>query len=231
MKKTALYSAPYSRKADALPAAKAAERNSRSGSIGWAARPCRTTKPAASASPAAIAPITSALDHPAAALPRTSPQTRPSVPPAASSSPTTSIPAGGPTLSTSRARAAGTRTRPTGTFSQKIHRQSRPWVTAPPTSGPAATASPVSAANRPSARPRDRGGKAAESSAIASGITSAAPAPCTTLAAINQPTPGDRAQAADAAVNRARPQPNRRRRPHRSPRAAPVISRTANVTL
>jgi hypothetical protein len=44
--------------------------------------------------------------------------------------------------------------------------------------------------------------------AIASGITSAAPAPCTARAAINHPTVGANAQAAEASVNSAMPTAN-----------------------
>ena len=73
--------------------------------------------------------------------------------------------------------ASGAATSPIGTLSQKIHSQSIPCTTAPPTSGPSATAIPVIALNIPIATPRLSGGKAALSSAKPSGITSAAPAP------------------------------------------------------
>ena len=49
---------------------------------------------------------------------------------------------------------------PSGTLSQKIHSQAMPSVTAPPTSGPLATARPVTAKKIPSAEPRRSGGKA-----------------------------------------------------------------------
>ena len=38
---------------------------------------------------------------------------------------------------------SGVSTIPSGTLIQKIHSQARPWVIAPPTTGPLATASPV----------------------------------------------------------------------------------------
>ena len=57
----------------------------------------------------------------------------------------------------------------------------------------------------PIAAPRLSGGKAALSSARPSGISSAAPAPCTARAAISQPTSGASAHAADATANRASP--------------------------
>ena len=61
------------------------------------------------------------------------------------------------------------------------------------------------------------------------GLFTAAPAPCTARAAISQPMPGASAHAADAAVNRPMPAANIRRRPNRSPSAAPVISSTARL--
>ena len=81
----------------------------------------------------------------------------------------------------------------------------RPSTTAPPTSGPLATAMPVIALKIPIAAPRCSGGNAALSSARPSGISSAAPAPCTARAAISQPTSGASAQAADADGEQAEP--------------------------
>ena len=60
----------------------------------------------------------------------------------------------GPWLSASRPRASGMRMRPMGTFSQKIHCHERPSTTAPPTSGPSATARPPTPPQAPRARPR-----------------------------------------------------------------------------
>ena len=120
---------------------------------------------------------------------------------------------------------------PIGTFSQKIHCQAMPCATAPPTIGPAATARPVTALKMPMAQARRCGGKPAESSASASGSTSAAPAPCTALAATSAPAFGASAHAADAAVNNPVPTASMRRRPSRSPRAAPVSSSTAKVSV
>jgi len=65
----------------------------------------------------------------------------------------------------------------------------------------------------------------------ASGITSAAPHPCTARAAISQPMLGDSEHAAEAAENRPRPATYMRRRPKRSPSAAPVISSTAKLRV
>ena len=74
-----------------------------------------------------------------------------------------------------------------------------PWVIAPPTTGPTVAASPVTPPKTPIAQPRRSGGNAAFSSASASGMIIAAPAPCTARAAISQPTPGASAHAAEAA--------------------------------
>jgi hypothetical protein len=126
---------------------------------------------------------------------------------------------------------SGTSSTAIGTFSQKIHSQASPSVTAPPTSGPPTTASPVTPVKSPIARPSRSRGYAAVSSAIASGITSAAPAPCTARAAISHSIPGATAHAADASVNSTRPATNSRLRPYRSPSAAPVSSSTARLRL
>ncbi len=81
----------------------------------------------------------------------------------------------------------------------------RPWTTAPPTSGPAATDRPVMALNSPMAAPRRSAGNAALSNVRPTGTTRAAPAPCSTRAATNQPTLGARALAAEARAKMARP--------------------------
>ncbi len=116
-------------------------------------------------------------------------------------------------------------------MSQKIHCHAIPSVIAPPTSGPAATARPVTEKKIPSAQPRRPGGKAALTRAKASVTIRAAPAPCTTRAAISHPTEGASAQAAEASANSPRPAANIRRRPYRSPSAAAVISSAAKLRL
>ena len=80
-----------------------------------------------------------------------------------------------------------------------------PSAIAPPTSGPSATAIPVTALNRPIAAPRFSGGKAAVSSVSPSVSTSAAPAPWAARAATRKPTLGASAAAAEAAANRPNP--------------------------
>jgi len=118
-----------------------------------------------------------------------------------------------------------------GTFSQKIHCHAMPWVMAPPSTGPTTTASAVTPPKIPSAQPRRCGGKAAFSRASASGITIAAPTPCSARAAISAPIPGASAHAADPDANTPSPATKTRRRPNRSPTAAAVMSSTAKARV
>ncbi|GAA2775406.1 hypothetical protein GCM10020219_052360 [Nonomuraea dietziae] len=101
----------------------------------------------------------------------------------------------------------------------------------PPTNGPLNVASPVMPRYSPIAFPRCCGGNIALIRVSDSGNTIAAPTPCNALDAMSMPMSGDSAHAADATVNTASPTANMRRRPNRSPSAAPVSSRTANVRL
>ncbi len=100
-------------------------------------------------------------------------------------------------------------------------------TTAPPTTGPSATARPLMPDQAPIARPRWPSGTASLSRVSVSGVTIAAPRPCTARAAISALVVGDSAAAADASVKIVSPNENIRRRPKRSPSAAPVSSSTA----
>ena len=106
-----------------------------------------------------------------------------------------------------------------------------PLTTAPPTSGPIATARPLIPPQAPSASPRRSAGTAAERIVSVSGMTIAPPRPCTARAASSAPIDGASAAAADASVKIASPIANIRRRPKRSPSAAPVRSSTAKVSV
>ena len=139
----------------------------------------------------------------------------------ASASPGRSSRFDGPRLSSRRSRTSGTRTSPIGTFSQKIQCQEIPETTAPPTSGPNATARPVIPPQAPSASPRRSAGTAAERIVSVSGITIAPPIPWIARAASSAPIDGASAAAADATVKIVRPIASIRRRPKRSPSAAP----------
>ena len=213
-----------------MPEEKARDRKNRIGTIGWPARSSQATKPTARRSPPANAATTSGLAQPAS-FPRMSPQTSPSAAPMTSTTPGTSIAVPGPKLSAMRRRASGMTRQPIGTLSQKIHCQETPSAMTPPSTGPMISASPVTPLKIPSAFPRSSGGNAALNRAIASGITSAAPAPWTARAAISHAALPDSAHATDAATNSASPATNMRRRPKRSPSAAPVSSSTAKLRL
>ena len=106
-----------------------------------------------------------------------------------------------------------------------------PWTTAPPTSGPIATARPLIPPQAPSARPRFSAGTAALRIVSVSGSTIAPPKPWTARATISASIEGASAAAAEPAVKIASPITNMRRRPKRSPRAAPVIRKTAKVSV
>ncbi len=96
-------------------------------------------------------------------------------------------------------------TTPIGTFTQKIQCQLRPCVMPPPISGPLATASPAMPPQIPTTAPRFSDGKAAVRMVRPSGMTIAAPIPCTARKAIRDAAVGASAQAAEAAVKTARP--------------------------
>ena len=83
----------------------------------------------------------------------------------------------GPWLSVRLRAANGITTRPTGTLIQKIQCQLSVVMTAPPTSGPSATAIPPIADQTPSARPRRSSGNASASRVSVSGVAIAAPEP------------------------------------------------------
>jgi hypothetical protein len=93
-----------------------------------------------------------------------------------------------------------------GTLIQKIQREFSSWVTAPPMSGPQATARPAIPPQIPTTAPRRSLGNAAESRVRPSGMMIAAPMPWNTRKAMSAPAVGAKAQAADEMVKRARPQ-------------------------
>ena len=213
-----------------VAAEKARRWNRLGGSIGAGDRRSHATKAASSTRPAASAPATSALVQPAA-LPRTSPHTTPNDAAVTSTTPGRSSRRDAPVLSGICASTSGAARRPIGTLSQKIHSHARPCATAPPITGPPATARPVRPCNAPIAAPRRSGGKAAPTRASASGITSAAPAPWTVRAATSQPADGASAQAPEARANKTSPAASSRRRPNRSPSAAALSSSTPRLRL
>ena len=138
--------------------------------------------------PAASAPVTSALTQPTAGA-RTAAQVSASSPAPASTSPAMSSCGRGPRLSRSRDADRAATPSPTGTFSQKIHCQEMPCTTAPPTTGPAATPRPVMPPQIPIAAPRFSTPNASLIKVSVSGTITAPPAPCTTRAAMSSRPP------------------------------------------
>ena len=172
-----------SRNPAAFPAEKLRLAKSRNGSIGCAALASQLMKATSSSPPPERVAMTSVLLHPTVP-PRTTPQTIPTTAKVISTVPGTSSGRRVPRLSATFSAVSAITTSPMGTLIQKIPRQATPWVTAPPTIGPASTPKPVIPAKIPVAQPRRSGGKPATSSPIAIGMMNAAPAPCTVRAAI-----------------------------------------------
>ena len=115
---------------------------------------------------------------------------------------------------------------PIGTLTRKIHCQSRPLVSRPPTSGPIANEAPIAAPYAASAPARSRApGKAWASRASETANMIAAPMPCTARAELSITMSWASPQATEASVKMARPIVNRRRRPRRSA-SAPAVSTT-----
>ena len=98
-------------------------------------------------------------------------------------------------------------------------------------SGPLATARPPMPPQAPRATPRFSGETAALRMVRVSGVTMAPPSPCTARAAMSASTEGASAAATEAPVKMPSPITNMRRRPKRSPRAAPVRRKTAKLRV
>ena len=81
----------------------------------------------------------------------------------------------------------------------------------------------------PTISPRRRTGNALVKIVRLSGMTAAAPRPCTVRAAISPAVLGARAHAAEARVNSDRPMSKIRRLPNRSPSAAAVMMPAAKA--
>ena len=205
-------------------------RKKRIGSIGCSVRSSHATKHTSSAAPATNEPTMPAEVQPTS-LARTSPHTIPTRPALARARPGRSSRDAGPRLSSSRSRISGASTSPIGTLSQKIQCQEMPLTIAPPTSGPSATARPLIPPQMPSASPRRSAGTEADRIVSVNGITIAPPRPWAARATSSAKIDGASAAAADATVKIAMPITSSRRRPNRSPNAAPVNSSTANVSV
>ena len=109
-----------------------------------------------------------------------------------------------------------TATAPIGTLTKKIHFQPMPEVITPPSTGPTATAAPVTAPKTPNAVPRSLPWNACAISASEVANIIAPPVPCTARARFSISGELDRPQTAEATVNTTRPATNTRLRPIRS---------------
>ena len=158
------------------------------------------------------------------------PYTSPNRPVVASPTPIGSSRPAPPRLSRSSS-VSGISSTPIGTLIQKIHCHELHSTTAPPITGPSATPRPAIAPHTPNATPRLAAGMTSASTVSVSGMTIAPPTPCSAREATSVPMSGARAAAADASVKIARPIASSRRRPKRSPSAAPVSSSTAKVRV
>ena len=96
----------------------------------------------------------------------------------------------------------------------------------PPTTGPIATAAPITPPYTPNAMPRSLPRKASAISASEVANIIAPPMPCTARARFSASGLVERPHAAEAAVNTTRPIANTRRRPNRSA-SEPAVSRNA----
>ena len=113
-----------------------------------------------------------------------------------------------------------------GTFTKKIHSQPMPDVIRPPTTGPTATAAPITPPKMPKAIPRSGPWNAWAMSASEVANIIAPPVPCTARARFKTSGVDDRPHAAEERVNTTRPVTKIRRRPNRSARE-PAVSRNA----
>ena len=94
---------------------------------------------------------------------------------------------------------------PIGRLTKKIHRHDRPLVSAPPSSGPMATATPVMAPKMPNATPRSLPRNASASSASDTENMIAPPTPWTPRDTSRNRWSGANPQSIEAAVNTNRP--------------------------
>ncbi len=119
---------------------------------------------------------------------------------------------------------------PIGTLTKKIHRHDRPEVSTPPSSGPMATARPVTAPQAPNAAPRSLPRKASASSASDTANMIAPPTPCKARESWSISVLTAKPHSTDAPVNTTRPISHSRRRPYMSARLPAVSKNAASVS-
>ena len=115
---------------------------------------------------------------------------------------------------------------PIGAFTKKIHRQDKPEVSRPPSSGPIATARPVTAPQTPKAVPRSRPRNASASRASETANMIAPPTPCNPRESWSISVLVANPHRTEATVKIVRPIRYIRRRPNMSARL-PAVSRNA----
>ena len=115
---------------------------------------------------------------------------------------------------------------PIGTFTKKMYRQDRPEVSTPPSSGPMATARPVTVPQTPNAMPRSFPRKESASNASDTANMIAPPTPCKPRESWSISVLAAKPHSTEAQVNTARPTRYSRRRPYMSARL-PAVSRNA----
>src|SRR3954452_7727072 len=204
----------------------AGRRNSDRSSIGRSWRRSIPTKSANSTNAPPSDPTITALPQPSA-LPRSRPKTSRNSATDDVTSPAGSMPRDpGSTYSRMRMRARASATTPTGTLTKKIHSQPSPSVSAPPSSGPTATAAPTVEPQAAIAVPNSysRNSWAISASEVAN--MPAPPMPWSPRARSSEVADGARPQSSDATVKISTPTMNTSRRPTRSA-SEPTVSISA----
>ncbi len=119
---------------------------------------------------------------------------------------------------------------PIGAFTKKIQRQDRPDVRMPPSSGPMATARPVTVPQTPKATPRSLPRKASASSASDTANMMAPPTPCNPRESWSISVLTAKPQSTDAVEKTASPIRYSSRRPYMSARLPAVSKNAASVS-
>ena len=120
---------------------------------------------------------------------------------------------------------------PIGRLMKKIDSQPSHSTSAPPISGPTATAAPVTAPQMPSAVPRSSPGNEEASSARLVANMNAPPTPCTARARLSISGEVAKPQAAEATMKIAMPSTNVHRRPYWSASDPAISSSAASVSV
>ncbi len=119
-----------------------------------------------------------------------------------------------------------------GRFSQKMARQPKACVSAPPSTGPIAMEIPTTPLHTPMARASSRGSrKVLVMIDMATGFSIEPPTAWAALKTISQPSPGASAHSSEPAVKITSPVLNTRRRPIRSAVEPDSMRKEASTTV